>query len=58
MSDGNGNDENQLIMELGSIPKDITMLKEKLQKMNVMNKTIYLLGLANVGLCFCLCFLL
>ena len=37
---------------------DTIVLKESVQKSDVVNKTIYVLGLANVGLCLCVYFLL
>ena len=52
------NDAKQMLLELSSMRADIVVLKESVQKSNVVNKTIYVLGLANVALCLCVCFLL
>ena len=55
---GNVNDAKRMLLELSLMRADIVVLKESVQKSNVVNKTIYVLGLANVALCLCVCFLL
>lgn len=52
------NDVKQMLFELASIRGDMVVLKEGVQKLNGVNKTIYVIRLANIAICLCFWLLL